>query len=99
MPNTWVPWRLALAAAVPVGLLWEISKRVFAAYVASRGFYSGVYGPMGSFVLLMVWIYWSSVILLFGAEYAAAWQQEGRKSGRQEESPAAQGGAEDEDSD
>jgi membrane protein len=81
MPNTWVPWRLALSAAVPVGLLWEVSKRLFAAFVVSKGFYSGVYGPMGSFVLLMVWIYWSSVILLFGAEYAAAWQREGEPPG------------------
>ncbi|MCH7472665.1 YihY/virulence factor BrkB family protein [bacterium] len=75
LPNTYVPWRLALAAAVPVGLLWELSKRIAASLVASSGLYNDIYGPMASFILLMMWVYMSSVIVLFGAEYAAAWRQ------------------------
>jgi len=79
MPNTHVPWKLALAAAVPVGLVWELSKRLFTSLVVSSDFVRDIYGPMASFVILMIWVYWSSVIVLFTAEYAAAWQQEGLK--------------------
>jgi membrane protein len=76
MPNAFVPWRLALATATPIGILWELGKRLFTTYVASRGTYSSIYGPMAGFVLLMVWIYYSSTVILFGAEVGAAWQRE-----------------------
>ncbi|MCS6884628.1 MAG: YihY/virulence factor BrkB family protein [Blastocatellia bacterium] len=82
MPNAFVPWRLALATAMPVGILWELGKRLFTTYVASRGTYSSIYGPMAGFVLLMVWIYYSSTIVLFGAEVGAAWQREEESMGR-----------------
>lgn len=78
MPNTYVPPKLALYAAIPVSIVWNIMKEYFTGYVVTSGFYSesGIYGPMASVVLLMVWIYFSAVIVLFGAEYAAALQAE-----------------------
>ncbi|MCC6442617.1 MAG: YihY/virulence factor BrkB family protein [Armatimonadetes bacterium] len=79
MPNIYVPWRLALAVAAPVGILWEVGKMLFTAYIASRSTYSSFYGPMAGFVLLMIWIYYSSSIVLFGTEIGAAWQRETRK--------------------
>jgi membrane protein len=74
MPNTFVPWRLALAAAIPVGILWEVFKRLFTALMASSNIYTSIYGTMSSVVLLMLWVYSSAVWVLLGAEYAAAWQ-------------------------
>ncbi len=76
MPRAYVPWRLALGAAVPVGITWELVKHWFASIVADTGFFSSIYGPMATLVLLMVWIYVSANIVLFGAEYAAAWEKE-----------------------
>lgn len=76
MPTAYVPWRLAVGAAIPVGIIWELFKRVFTSIVVDSGVYNGIYGPMAGFVLLLVWIYISSVIVLFGAEYAAAWEKE-----------------------
>ncbi len=82
MPNTYVPPKLALLAAIPVSIVWNIMKEYFTGYVVTSGFYSasGIYGPMASIVLLMVWIYFSAVIVLFGAEYASAWQGEAEKA-------------------
>jgi membrane protein len=82
MPNAFVPWRLALATATPIGILWELGKRLFTTYVASRGTYNNIYGPMAGFVLLMVWIYYSSTVVLFGAEVGAAWQREDESMGQ-----------------
>ena len=81
MPNTYVPPKLALYAAIPVSIVWNIMKEYFTGFVITSGFYSdsGIYGPMASVVLLMVWIYFSAVIVLFGAEYAAAWQAETKR--------------------
>lgn len=81
LPNAVVSWRLALAAALPIGTLWELGKREFASYVAARGTYANVYGPMAGFILLMVWVYYSSTLILFGAEVAAAWQRETKAKG------------------
>jgi len=88
MPTAYVPWRLALGAAVPVGITWELVKRVFTGIVVDSGVYSGIYGPMAGFVLLLVWIYISSVIVLFGAEYAAAWEKEYYVNGNGGNGPA-----------
>ena len=79
MPNTFVPWRLALAAAIPVGIIWEIFKRMFTALMASTNIYTSIYGTMSSVVLLMLWVYGSAVWILLGAEYAAAWQADYEK--------------------
>ncbi|MDQ3024232.1 MAG: YihY/virulence factor BrkB family protein, partial [bacterium] len=73
LPNVHVSWQLALYVAVPVGILWEQSKRMFV--MLGGGFADTFYGPLAWFVLLMVWIYWSSSIVLLGAEIGAAWQR------------------------
>jgi membrane protein len=78
MPNTFVPWRLALAAAVPVGISWEMFKRLFTAIIANTNIYTSIYGTMSSVVLLMLWVYSSAMWILLGAEYAAAWQADMR---------------------
>jgi len=75
MPTVPVRWRLALGTGIPVGIVWEITKRVFTYLVASSKIYSDIYGPMASFILLMIWVYMSSIIVLFGAEVGAAWQK------------------------
>jgi membrane protein len=74
LPNATVNWQLALCVAIPVGILWELSKRVFV--LLGGGFADSFYGPLAWFVLLMVWIYWSSSIVLLGAEVGAAWQRD-----------------------
>jgi membrane protein len=80
MPVVHVPWGIAFGTAIPVGIVWEVGKRMFTLIVVDSGIYYQIYGPMMSFVLLMVWIYFSAALLLFGAELGAAWQQDLEKA-------------------
>ncbi|MGH7312100.1 MAG: YihY/virulence factor BrkB family protein [Candidatus Rokuibacteriota bacterium] len=70
-PNTRVPVRAAVTATVTVALLWVAARRAFGAYVAVFGFYGKLYGSFGIGVAVLVWIYYSTTIFIFGAELAA----------------------------
>jgi membrane protein len=76
LPNANVPWRLALYTAIPVGIIWELTKWIFTQLLVISSMYSSVYGPMAGFAVLMIWIYWSSNVVLLGAEFGAAWQHD-----------------------
>ncbi len=61
-------WPGALLAAVA----WVVVKNGFALFLSSSfGSYDAVYGTMGTVIGLLTWIYISSVIILFGAEFAS----------------------------
>ena len=74
LPNTRVSWRTALVAGVFSGVLWEIAKQAFTFYALNFAHFSRVYGSLASVILLMVWIYYSSIITILGAELGAVWQ-------------------------
>lgn len=80
MPVVYVPWRVAIGTGVPVGIVWELGKRLFTLLIVDREIYRQVYGTMTGFILLLVWIYFSGALLLMGAEIGAAWQHELRKA-------------------
>ncbi len=71
VPNTAVPVRSALFGGLLSATLWEISKHLFATYATQLAPYQGTYGPIGGVIVLLVWIYYSAAIILFGAEAAA----------------------------
>lgn len=73
VPNTDVKWSEAAWGALFVSLTWEGAKRVFAWYVSSDLVqYQLVYGSLGAVVALLLWIYLSSWLVLFGAHLSAA---------------------------
>jgi membrane protein len=49
-------------------LLFTLGKFVIGLYLGKSGI-SSAYGAAGSLVLLVIWVYYSSCILLFGAEF------------------------------
>jgi membrane protein len=73
IPNTKVHLLPALLGALCTTVLWEISTNIFTWYLSS-GFisYEIVYGSLGRIVALLVWIYISSWLLIFGAYLTAA---------------------------
>lgn len=71
-PNTAVPARAAGVATVAVTVLWELARRLFAAYVTGFGIHGRLYGPLGIGVASLVWLYYSATIFVLGAEVAAA---------------------------
>jgi len=77
VPNAEVKWSAAFWAALVVALAWEMAANAFAWYVSSGlARYRIVYGSLGTVVALMLWIYISSWIILFGAHLSAAIAQQ-----------------------
>jgi membrane protein len=80
LPNAPVTWREAAVGGVVAGVLWELAKQGFSLYVARFGNYDKMYGSLGGIVILIVWIYYTSLVLLLGAEVAKLYKdvKEGR---------------------
>lgn len=73
VPNRHVPWRAAFWGALIAALAWEIASSVFTWYLGSGLIqYELVYGSLGAVVVLLVWVYITSWITLFGAHLSAA---------------------------
>jgi membrane protein len=51
-------------------IFWEILKHIFGVYIVRIKLYSVIYGSIGSLILLMLWLYYSILIYLLGAEIA-----------------------------
>lgn len=60
-----VGWRLSLGTGAGVALLWEGGRWALKALSFGSGF--SVYGVIGSFLLVQVWIYYNAMVLFAGA--------------------------------
>ncbi len=49
-------------------VFWLIGSWGFSLYVNALGTYNRVYGTIGAFAILMIWLYYSSIILLIGGQ-------------------------------
>ena len=72
VPNRAVHWKDALAGGVVAAVLFEVSKRAFAAYITHFPSYTAVYGALAAFPIFLLWIYVSWIVVLLGASTAAA---------------------------
>lgn len=70
LPNAKIPIREALTGGLLAGLMWEGAKFGFA-YLLPYFHYDLVYGSIGAGVALLSWLYLSSNIMLFGAQFTA----------------------------
>jgi membrane protein len=86
IPNAKVRFRDVWVGAVITGLLWRGAYAGFAWYVRDLSRFS-IHGSIGAVVAFMLWIYISSVILLYGVEFTAAYGRLRRR--RPEQIPAA----------
>ena len=68
MPSTRIPWRDVWIGAAATSLLFAIGKWAIGLYLGKSNVASG-FGLFGSLALLMVWVYYSAQIFLFGAEF------------------------------
>ncbi|HEY44757.1 MAG TPA: YihY/virulence factor BrkB family protein [Anaerolineae bacterium] len=77
LPNRIVPWRAAFAGAFLAGLFWQIGKVLFDLFMSSGlPNYGLVYGSLATVVILMLWIYLSSLIILLGASFGSVLERE-----------------------
>jgi membrane protein len=82
VPNTKVEWNAALWGAVFATVAWQLAAKGFTWYLSSGlARYRIIYGSLGSVVILMLWIYLSSMIMLLGAHLSAAVARRGEMDG------------------
>lgn len=62
--------------------LWESAKHLFAWYVSNFGSYNKFYGSLGTLMVLLLWIFYSSNIFLFCACIAKS-AYDGKDAGRE----------------
>jgi membrane protein len=72
LPSTRIAWRDVMVGAVVTAALFSIGKYAIGVYLGNSGLAS-TYGAAGSIVLLLVWVYYSAQIFLFGAEFTRAY--------------------------
>ncbi len=70
----WVTWGSAIAAT-----LWMAASGLFAFYVQTIGSYGKTYGALGGVIVLLMWFYISSFIVVLGAEVNAEMERQTRK--------------------
>jgi membrane protein len=68
LPNLRRPWRCFSAGTLFVVLAWTPATLGFNVYIRHIASYNRTYGALGAFVILMLWMYITSFILLVGAE-------------------------------
>jgi len=78
VPRRRPEWREAMAGAMTFGLLWVSAKLLFVTYSGYATVYVRLYGSLLEVVLLLLWVYYSAGLLLFGAVIAHNLQQRSR---------------------
>jgi len=68
MPDADVAWRDVALGAVGTAALFDIGRFAIGFYVGKQGLES-TYGASASIVVVLIWVYYSAQIVLFGAEF------------------------------
>jgi membrane protein len=85
LPDVWVEWRDVWLGAGVTALLMTLGKYLIGLYLGSSHVASA-YGAAGALVIILVWVYYSTQILLLGAEFTKA-QSDLRKAGAGAQTP------------
>ena len=83
LPNTKTYWRYVWPGALLAAVLFEIGKASFLLYVERFASFQDAYGSAGDVLVLLLWVYVSSLILILGAELNSEYGRlrEGRERG------------------
>lgn len=74
LPDVRIAWRDVWVGAVITAVLFTLGKRLIGYYLGHSAVTS-VYGAAGSLVALLFWIYYSALIIFFGAEIAQVYSR------------------------
>ncbi|SDI90343.1 membrane protein [Paenibacillus naphthalenovorans] len=70
-PNLRLTFREVLPGAVFATLGWVVTSLLFSFYVNNFGSYTKTYGSIGGIIVLLMWLYLSSMIIVLGGEMNA----------------------------
>ena len=68
LPYRRLPWHDLLPGLLVAITLIETGKTLFVWYVETAANYSAVYGSLSSIIVLLIWLYFSARVVLFGAD-------------------------------
>ena len=72
VPNRPVTWREVLPGAIAATVLWTVLRYGFTYYATNVANYESAFGPISTGITLLVFIYFASIVVLLGAEFARA---------------------------
>ncbi len=72
LPSIRIAWRDVMVGALVTAALFTVGKFAIGAYIGNSGLAS-TYGAAGSVILVLVWVYYSAQIFLFGAEFTRSY--------------------------
>lgn len=71
-PSRWTRGTPIMPGAVVAATSWAIVSALFRLYVANFGNYNKVYGAVGAVIVLLLWLYMTSLVLLLGEQLNVA---------------------------
>jgi membrane protein len=77
LPDARIAWRDVWLGAIVTAFLFTVAKSLLSLYIGNSDLISG-YGASAALVVILVWVYYSSQIMLFGAEITRAYAQRRR---------------------
>jgi membrane protein len=72
LPDAKIKWKDVMAGSIATAVLFMIGKFAISFYI-SKSNVGTTYGTAGSLIILLLWIYYSSFILYFGAEFTKSY--------------------------
>ena len=81
VPRRRPQWREAMIGSLTFSLLWVAAKLIFVTYNEYATVYTKLYGSLLEVILLLLWIYYSALLFLVGAELVHALQQRAQAAG------------------
>jgi membrane protein len=79
LPSVKLKWKYIITASLSASVLFLIGKYIIGLYLAKMKIIS-IYGAAGTIIVLLVWVYYMSALLYFGAEVAKAYYLADKKN-------------------
>ncbi|WP_413059120.1 YihY/virulence factor BrkB family protein [Sporosarcina sp. 179-K 3D1 HS] len=71
VPNLKIHLKSVIPGAIFSTVGWIVTSLAFSFYVGNYGNYSNTYGSIGAIIVLMMWMYFSAIILMLGGQLNA----------------------------
>jgi membrane protein len=82
IPNRRLGFRVASVSALTAAVLYEIAKQAFGYYITNFASVGKLYGAYVLVVVVALWIYYSSIIFIVGAEVGQLYRERREQSGK-----------------
>ena len=83
LPSARVKWRDIALGAITASILFAGGKRLFGLYLSTAGT-ANTFGAAGALAVVLMWLFYSAAVFLFGAELTAIWARRREALRRQE---------------